>query len=101
MNELAKAFAGLPKTQEPERISTQVPKRASTHAPKNPGPKLEPRRAPLPLQGTAKSSHPDYTAVKIFVRRETHKAAGRKAQDDGIGDFSDLVEGLLQKYLST
>jgi hypothetical protein len=101
MSDLARAFAGMREAREPERVSTQVPKRASTHAPEKSGPKLEPRRAPLPLQGTAKSTHPEYTAVKIFVRRETHKAAGRKAQDDGIGDFSDLVEGLLQKYLST
>jgi hypothetical protein len=93
MSDLAKAFAGMKEAQEPERVSTQVPK--------NPGPKLEPRRAPLPLQGTAKSAHPEYTAVKIFVRRQTHKAAGRKWQDAEGGDFSDLVEQLLQKYLST
>lgn len=98
---LADAFAGIKESREPERPSTQVPKRQSAHVPERSGPKLEPRRAPLPLQGTAKSSHPEYTAVKIFVRRQTHKAAGRKAEDDGIGDFSDLVEGLLQKYLST
>jgi hypothetical protein len=98
---LADAFAGMKEAREPERPSTQVPKGASTHAPKNSGPKLEPRRAPLPLQGTAKSSHPDFTAVKIFVRRETHKAAARKWQDADGGDFSDLVETLLQKYLST
>jgi hypothetical protein len=91
MSDLAKAFAGLREAREPlrgvlekQRISTQVP-----------------RRAPLPLQGTAKSRHPDYTAVKIFVRRQTHKAAARKWEDTNGGDFSDLVETLLQKYLGT
>lgn len=100
---LASAFAGIKEARDPlrgvmenQRPSTQVPKR-----PVPQGPKLEPRRAPLPLQGTAKSSHPEYTAVKIFVRRETHKAAGRKWEDAEGGDFSDLVEQLLQKYLST
>jgi hypothetical protein len=93
---LASAFAGIKEAREPERPSTQAPKRVSTQ-----GPKLEPRRAPLPLQGTAKSSHPDFTAVKIFVRRQTHKTAARKWQDAEGGDFSDLVETLLQKYLST
>ena len=93
---LADAFAGMKEAREPEPLSTQVPKPSRPQ-----GPKLEPRRVPLPLQGTAKSSHPEYTAVKIFVRRETHKAAGRKWQDAEGGDFSDLIEQLLQKYLGT
>jgi hypothetical protein len=101
---LKAAFAGIKESRENQTADTQVLRRSSTQ-----GPKLEPRRGPLPLQGTAKSSHPDFTAVKIFVRRETHKAAGRKWQDATPGsfgvsaprDFSDLVEQLLQKYLST
>jgi hypothetical protein len=96
MSDLAKAFAGLKQAQEPERLGAQVPKRAGTQAPK-PGPRL----APLPLQGTAKSQHPQYAAVKVFLRRETHRAAGRKWQDEEGGDFSDLVETLLRKYLGT
>lgn len=67
-------------------------------------PKPGQRLAPPPLQGTAKSRHPEYTPVKVFLRRETHKAAGRKWQDQQDkegegGNFSDLVESLLQKYL--
>jgi hypothetical protein len=87
---LAKAFAGLKQAQEPEPPGSQAPKSAGTH-----GLKL----APLPLHGTAKSRHPEYTPVKVFLRSATHKAAGRKWEDAEGGDFSDLVEQLLQKYL--
>jgi hypothetical protein len=107
---LKAAFAGIKEARGSERSGTQAPKSPGTHAAKNVGPKLlstqAPKRAPLPLQGTAKSNHPEYTAVKIFLRRKTHKAAGRKWQDElapgerGV-DFSDLVERLLQQYLST
>lgn len=102
---LAKAFAGLKQAQEPERPSTQAPKRfsfeSSSENLKAIGDSLGgPRLAPLPLQGTAKSRHPDFAAVKVFVRKRTHKAASRKWQDQGAGgDFSDLVERLLQMYL--
>jgi hypothetical protein len=90
MSDLRKAFAGLKQAREPERPGTQGLKRAGTQ-----GPKL----VPLPLENTAKSRHPEYTPVKVFVRRETHKAAGRKWEDAEEGDFSDLVEKLLQGYL--
>jgi hypothetical protein len=99
MSDLAKAFAGLKQAQEPERLSTQAPKSAGSPISKLGGSKPGPRLAPLPLQGTAKSRHPEYTPVKVFLRRETHRAAGRKWQDAEAGDFSDLVEQLLRKYL--
>lgn len=99
MSDLAKAFAGLKQAQEPERVSTQAPKTVGTHSLKAAGSKPGPRLAPLPLQGTAKSRHPEYTPVKVFLRRETHKAAGRKWEDAEAGDFSDLVEHLLRRYL--
>jgi hypothetical protein len=51
------------------------------------------------LQGTAKSTHPAFEPVKVYLRTATHKAARRKCEDEGGGDFSDLVERLLQKYL--
>jgi len=52
----------------------------------------------LPLQGTAKSQHPEFGKRTIYVRDATHKAALRKWEDAGGGDFSDLVEMLLQRY---
>ncbi len=76
------------------------------------GPRLAPLTLPLKYESstddgntwqpaTAKNSHPDYKAVKVFVRRETHKAASRKWEDQEAGDFSDLVELLLRKYLES
>jgi hypothetical protein len=91
---LQKAFLGLRRSQEPERPSTPAPERKGTQGPK-PGPRL----APPHVLGKAKSVDPAYTAVKVFVRRETHRAAGRKWEDEDGGDFSDLVERLLREYL--
>lgn len=73
--------------QEPKRLSVQTPKRLSVEA------------APLPLQGTAKSKHPEFQKVTIYVRKQTRKAAERKWEDESDGgDFSDLVEKLLGEY---
>jgi predicted transcriptional regulator len=65
---------------------------------------VKPRVVPVPLDKPVKSRHPEYEAVKVFVRCGTHKAAGRKWQDQQDqkgegGDFSDLVEQLLHGYL--
>jgi hypothetical protein len=49
---------------------------------------------------TGKSSHPEYEPVKIYVRKQTRKAAWRKWEDAEGGDFSDLVQHLLTEYLS-
>jgi len=99
MSELQKAFAGLKKIQ-PEHPGTQAttPRHESgvdrwRRQGAKPGP------VPLPLEGTAKSRHPEYNPVKVFLRKDTHKAAGRKWEDAEGGDFSDLVEYLLQEYL--
>jgi AbrB family looped-hinge helix DNA binding protein len=67
-------------------------------------PNTGPRLAPLPLQETAKSRHPEYEPVKVFMRRKNHKAAARRWQDEqeqagGNGDFSDLVDQLVAEYL--
>jgi hypothetical protein len=104
---LAEAFEGLKKSA-PERLSPQAPrerepvsapvlKHSSTQVPE----RLSPQAPGLPLQGTAKSKHPDFEAKKVFVRKDTAKAAGRKWEDAGGGDFSDLVETLLSQYLGT
>jgi hypothetical protein len=108
---LKDAFAGMKEAQELEHSGAQAPKRPSTEAPKPPGAQ-EPRhlstqapkhlgtQAPkrLPLQGTGKSSHPDFEPVKIYIRKDTRKRAWRKWEDAAGGDFSDLVEMLLEKY---
>ena len=97
---LKDAFAGIREAQAPEAAKVpKAPKARSTQAPKRLS-SGEPRAA-LPLQGTAKSRHPEFEAVKVYVRRETRKRAWRRWEDAGGGDFSDLVEMLLQKYLGT
>jgi hypothetical protein len=92
MSDLKKAFAGLREAREPEHLGPQAPKGAATH---------RPTLVPLPLENTAKSRHPEYTPVKVFLRRDTHKTAVRKWEDAAGGDFSDLVEQLLRRYLGT
>jgi len=95
-----------PGTAVPKRSSAQVPKALHAAGPKNSGTRAPSRglsvESPrLPLQGTAKSRHPEFEAVKVYVRKATHKAARRKFEDAGEGDFSELVEKLLSKYLGT
>jgi hypothetical protein len=51
------------------------------------------------LQNTAKSKHPEFEPVKIYVRSRTRKDAWRKWEDANGGDFSDLVQMLLEDYL--
>lgn len=106
MSDLVKAFAGFKAAKEPESPGTQAGKletffRKGQQAQKAVDEITGPRLAPPP-PGTAKSHHPEYVAVKVFVRKRTHKSARRKWEDQGAaGDFSDLVEKLLQMYLST
>lgn len=103
---LADALRGLREEPDPE-IGTQVPKHPSSEAPKSGAqvPKSLSTEAPksiaLPLQGTAKSKHPDYGAYKVYLRTKTQKAAARKAEDVDEIDFSELCERLLVDYLRT
>jgi hypothetical protein len=103
---LKDAFAGIrdsrDEAQQPEEA--QAPKRPGTQAPRSLGaqaPRHLGTQAPkrLPLQGTAKSKHPEFEPVKIYIRSQTRKDATRKWEDAKGGDFSDLVEMLLQQYL--
>jgi hypothetical protein len=57
--------------------------------------------APLPLLKTGKSSHPEFEPVKIYLRKQTRKAAWRRWEDENGGDFSDLVQKLLEQYLGS
>jgi hypothetical protein len=108
---LKDAFAGIkeaqqsgaqapkrPGTEAPKRLGTQEPKHLSTQAPRHLGAQA-PKRLPLPLQKTGKSSHPEYEAVKIYIRKQTRKDAFRKWEDANGGDFSDLMQHLLEQYV--
>ena len=56
---------------------------------------------PLPAKKLAKSRNPDYDKKTVYVRHELAVKALRKYQDVGVGtEFSDLVEMVLQKYVS-
>jgi hypothetical protein len=111
--ELESRSAQAPKrlSSEPENPSAQAPKRLSSE-PENPSAQAprhlgterpRPRSAEAPkdlaLHGAAKSKHPEFEPVKIYVRQRTRKEAWRKWEDAQGGDFSDLVQMLLEKYL--
>ena len=83
--------AGSADVQEPGSLNTQTSGRPGVQAA---------APSPLPLQGTAKRSHPDFSKRTIYVRDRTHRAALRKWEDAGRTEFSDLVEELLQAYVA-
>jgi hypothetical protein len=93
MSLLAEAFRGAKALdgQTAKRLNVAPAKRVAAPTPL--------QREPLGLQGTAKSKHPEFRPVTIYIRKETHKRAGRKFEDAQGGDFSDLVQQLLEKYL--
>lgn len=96
---LKDAFAGMSpaRTASVDELpqGAQAPKRLSTGAPRNAG-----IARAVPVK-TAKSADPEFEAVKIYVRKRTRKAAWRKWEDAEGGDFSELVQRLLDGYLKT
>jgi hypothetical protein len=83
-SQLESAFAGIKEAQ----------------APKPPAPQLVPApKQPVSKSGMAKSTNPDFEPVKIYLRKDTRKAAARLWEDRNGGDFSELVEHLLSEYL--
>ena len=46
-----------------------------------------------------KRSHPDFEKVGLYLHSGRRKQAERKWEDEGNGDFSDLVDKLLTSYL--
>ena len=57
------------------------------------------RRPELPLQGTAKSKHPDFQKKTLYVRKATMRDAMRLYEDEGGVEASDLVQMLLERYV--
>lgn len=48
-----------------------------------------------------KSSNPEFLQVSAYLRKETHKTARKLLMDDDQGrDLSDLMEQLLQEWIS-
>jgi hypothetical protein len=72
---------------------------------KKPGAKLPPSVAsqqstPREPEKLAKRVNPEYTQVKVYLRKTTHLALKRAALERGTG-LSDLIEDMINKYLST
>lgn len=91
---LKDAFDGIKEAQQPSsqarpRLGAEAAARRSSSRP----------APPLSLQNTAKSKHPEFEPVKIYVRKRTRRDAWRKWEDANGGDFSDLVQMLLEDYL--
>jgi hypothetical protein len=98
---LKDAFDDIKKAnaQETRLSGTQAPKRPAASATSGKVKGVAEPRPQIPLMGTAKSRHPDYEAKKVYLRKDTAKEAARKYEDEMAGDFSDLVQILLERYL--
>jgi hypothetical protein len=80
-------------------------KRTARKKTKKLGTKLSPSVAsqqstPREPEELAKRVNPEYTQVKVYLRKTTHLALKRAALERGTG-LSDLIEDMINKYLST
>ncbi len=95
---LKNALAGIKQAQG-ESEPAEFAKEPAPVAKRNVKPADSP--VPTPARTTGKSSNPDYEAVKLYVRKQTRRAAERKWEDETSRDFSELVQELLTKYLGS
>jgi len=74
----------------------------STEAAKPEPPRARTAHKAVPSSGTgAKYTDPDFMQLKVYVRRKTKTAAARKWEDGGGRELSELIETLLNQYLSS
>lgn len=62
-----------------------------------------PQPTPISMRGrpAGKRSNPDFEPTTIFLRKTTKKTANRTLEDSGTKqDLSELIESLLQKWIS-
>lgn len=60
----------------------------------------EPEESTAPAAVTGKRSNKDYIQISALVRKDTHKKVkATLIMDDQSGDFSDLVQQLLEEWL--
>jgi hypothetical protein len=85
-----------PRQQKPES-SQPIPETAAAEKPR---PRTAHKSVPTPGTG-AKYTDPDFMQLKVYVRRKTKTAAARKWEDSGGRELSELVETLLEQYLSS
>ena len=85
--------------QQPDRLNSEAPaRRNSQNAGRLDGQTA--RRSGLPLQGVAKSKHPDYCNQTVYVRKQTMRDAMRLYEDGGGTEKSVLVQELLEHYIA-
>ena len=59
-----------------------------------------PTTAPVKMgRPPGKKTDPNYVQVTVYLRKDIHKAAKKLLVDDG-GQFSDLVDDLVNRWLS-
>lgn len=78
-------------------IARRKTKESNTKLPSSVVPRQSTPREPEKL---AKRVNPEYTQVKVYLRKTTHLALKRAALDRGTR-LSDLIEDMINKYLST
>lgn len=92
-SDLAKLRKAKPEPTEPEPEPTIQP------LPSPPEPVATVKKMGRP-GGKGKSSNPQYEQVTAYIKRETYrKVKIAMLQSDTDGDFSDLVQRLLDDYL--
>ena len=85
----------------PRQPNTDASKRISeTAVAEKPRPRTAHKSVPVAATG-AKYTDPDFMQLKVYVRRKTKTAAARKWEDSGGRELSELVETLLEQYLSS
>ncbi len=89
--------SSLAPRQQTTETSQRIPKTVEAEKPR---PQTTHKNVPIPGTG-AKYTDPDFMQLKVYVRRKTKTAAARKWEDSGGRELSELVETLLEKYLSS
>ena len=113
--DMATALSGILKAKRGEDVLAAAGEFTVTRAEPEPLPPPSPALPPAPLRvnGTTaetlaskgrcgKSSDPAYSQYSVYLRKSVRKKVGRALDDADSGqDFSELVEELLEKWLTT
>lgn len=77
------------------------PKLEATQAQTEKRPAIQQAKSESPAAKGAKYTDPDFMQLKVYVRRKTKIAAAHKWENNGGRELSELIETLLNQYLST
>lgn len=93
-------FAGLSRLKS-VNPDTVVPEPGITTPAVTPDPVVRRRKPPAAKPTEGKRGNPEFVQVSAYVREATHRAAKIALLQRGSdGDFSDLVEALLQAWVA-